>query len=93
MTFATFQVFEVIRLLTILQLFDDFSAAPLPPPSTSSYLTITWAALVDESVDALVLSLEVSVHYYDHYHHRHTTAITTNPDFALPGSCCRLNTP
>ena len=57
--------------LTIFRLFDDLSTAPLLPPSTSSYLTITWAALVDESVDALVLSLEVSVYHHDHHYHRH----------------------
>ena len=75
MTFATLQAFEVFRLLTILRLLDDFltdlPTAPLLPPSTSSYLTITLAALVDESVDALVLSLEVSVYYHDHHHYRH----------------------
>ena len=34
--------------------------APPLPSSTSSYLTTTLAALVDEPVDELVLSIEVS---------------------------------
>ena len=50
--------------MTILRLFDDFltdlPTAP-PPASTPSNSTTIWAALVDESVDELVLSLEVSV--------------------------------
>ena len=59
MTFATFQAFEVfLDFLTILRLFDDF-LTDLPPPSTSSYLTALWVALVDDSIDELVLSIEV----------------------------------
>ena len=58
----TFQAFEVFRLLAILRLFDDFSTdlptAPLPA-STPSNSTTIWAALDDESVDELVLSIEV----------------------------------
>ena len=46
--------------LTILRLFDDFSTDLPPPPSTPSYSTAIWVALVDESVDELVLSIEVS---------------------------------
>ena len=36
--------------------------SPLPPPSPSTplYSTTIWAALVDESVDELVLSIKVS---------------------------------
>ena len=41
--------------------FDDFwTDMPPPPSSTPSYSTRIWAALVDESVDELVLSIEVS---------------------------------
>ena len=80
----------------ILQLFDDFltdlPSTPILPTSTSSYLTITLAALVDESVDVLVLSLEVNVHHHDYHLTAITTAITTNPDSTLPGSCYRLST-
>ena len=47
MAFATFQAFEVFRLF-------DNSLTHLPlPPSTPSYLTAVWFALVDESVDEL----------------------------------------
>ena len=62
MTFVNFQALEVFRLLTILRLFDDFSTnlPPPPPASTPSYSTTIWAALNDESVDELVLSVEVS---------------------------------
>ena len=50
--------------MTILQLLDNFltnlPTAP-PPASTPSNSITIWAALVNESVDELVLSLEVSV--------------------------------
>ena len=46
--------------LTIIQLFDIFLTDLPLPPSTSSYLTIIRVALVDESVDKLVLSIIVS---------------------------------
>ena len=64
MTLATFEAFEVfLDFLTILQLFDNFStglsSAPLPV-STPSNLSIIWVALVDKSVNELVLSIEVS---------------------------------
>ena len=52
MTFAIFQVFEFFRL------FDDFSTDLPPPPSISSYLTVIRVALVDESIDELVLSIK-----------------------------------
>ena len=45
--------------MTIFRLFNDF-LTNLPPPSISSYLTAFWVTLVDESVDELVLSIEVS---------------------------------
>ena len=51
-----FQIFEVFWT------FDDFSTnlPPPPLPSTPSYSTTIWAALVDDSVNELVLSIEVS---------------------------------
>ena len=62
MNFATFQSFEVFRLLTILSLFDDFLTnwPPPPPSSTPSCSTTTGAARVDEFVDELVQSIGVS---------------------------------
>ena len=50
-----FQAFEVFRL------FDDDLPIPPPPSSTPSYSTTIGVTLVDESVDELVPSIEVSV--------------------------------
>ena len=59
MAFANFSELRgFLDFLTILQFFDDF-LTDLPPPSTLSYLTILWVMLVDDSVDELVLSIEV----------------------------------
>ena len=52
MAFATFQAFEVFRL------FDDSSTHLPLPPSTPSYSTAIWVALVHEFVDELILSIE-----------------------------------
>ena len=46
----------------IFRLFDDFSTDLLPPPPASipSNSTTIWAALAEESVDELILSIKVS---------------------------------
>ena len=70
MTFAIFfrplqffQTFEALGLyddsLTFDNFLTDLPTAPLPVPTSSNSTTI-WAALVDESVNELVLSIEVS---------------------------------
>ena len=88
MVFANFSdLWGFLDYLTIFRLFDNFltdlPTAPLLPPSTSSYLTIILAALVDESWMRsswgsrwmfIIMTFLI-------------TAITSNPDSALPGSC------
>ena len=94
MAFANFSVlWGFLDFLTILQLFDNFltnlPTVPLLPPSTSSYLTITLAVLVDE----LLMHLSGVLRWIFIIMTTIITAITTNLDSALLGSCCRLNTP
>ena len=90
--------------------YDDISTY-LPPASTSSCLTAIWVALVNESVDELVLSIEVSgattllkpwmkfpveittatttiinfINFMFANWLSSVSAITTNPDYTLPG--------
>ena len=65
MTFATFQAFEIFRLLTILRLFDDLdesttiSSALPPPPTTSSFSALN-AFGADNPDDPVVFNIEVS---------------------------------
>ena len=62
MIFATFQAFEVFRLLTILRLFDDLDesttvSSALPPPLTTSLVPSSLGAKSDNPV---VFNIEVS---------------------------------
>ena len=50
---------QLFRLLRFFGLFDDF-LTNVPIPSTSSYSTVIWVIIVDESIDELVLNIEVS---------------------------------
>ena len=62
MTFATFQTFEVIRLLTILGFFDDLDKSTtvlsaLPLPSTTSLVSSSLGA---KSNDPVILNNEIN---------------------------------
>ena len=62
MTFATLQIFEVFRLLTILRLFDDLDesttvSSALPSPPTTSSVSSSLGAKSD---DPVVFNIEVS---------------------------------